>query len=139
MEDPNNYGNDNETDFQNTNKFNPIAEETQSFGIKRMDANEYEKKIQEHLEKIDILETRLKQMGEQKYKLVSKLKNTEDENDILKDQITKANNNNKQLNSDKEKYQKQIAELKTSNQALNDKARNKFEAINKELEDKQKE
>ena len=139
MEDPNNYGNDNETDFQNTNKFNPIAEETQSYGIKRMDAHEYEKKIQELLEKIDILETRLKQMGEQKYKLVSKLKNTEDENDILKDQITKANNNNKQLNSDKEKYQKQIAELKTSNQALNDKARNKFEAINKELEDKQKE
>ena len=40
MEDPNNYGNDNETDFQNTNKFNPIAEETQSFGIKRMDAHE---------------------------------------------------------------------------------------------------
>lgn len=133
-----NYKNPNEADLQGSSKFNPNQEETQSFGIKRMDAHEYERKIQELLEKIDILESRLKTMGEQKYKLVSKLKNTEDENETLKEQITKQNNSNRQLNSDKEKYERQIAELKTSNKALNDKARDKFESINKELEDKQK-
>ena len=138
MEDPNNYRSDNESDFQNSNKFNQIEEENQTFGIKRKETYEYEKKIQELLEKNDILETRLKVMGEQKYKLVSKLKNSEDENDILKDQIIKQNNNNKQLNSDNEKYQKEIIELKTSNKELNEKARDKIESINKELEDKQK-
>ena len=138
MEDPNNYRSDNESDFQNSNKFNQIEEENQTFGIKRKNAQEYEKKIQELLEKNDILETRLKVIGEQKYKLVSKLKNSEEENDILKDQIIKQNNNNKQLNSDNEKYQKEIIELKTSNKELNEKAKDKIESINKELEDKQK-
>ena len=138
MEDPNNYRSDNESDFQNSNKFNPIQEENQVFGIKRKDDHENEKKIQELLEKIDILETRLKVMSEQKYKLVSKLKNSEDENDILKDQIIKQNNSNKQLNSDNETFQKQIIELKTSNKALNEKAKDQIENINKELEDKQK-
>ena len=138
MEDPNKYRSDNESDFQNSNKFNQIEEENQTFGIKRKNAQEYEKKIQELLEKNDILETRLKVMGEQKYKLVSKLKNSEEENDILKDQIIKQNNNNKQLNSDNEKYQKEIIELKTSNKELNEKAKDKIESINKELEDKQK-
>ena len=93
-----NYKNPNEADLQGSSKFNPNQEETQSFGIKRMDAHEYERKIQELLEKIDILESRLKTMGEQKYKLVSKLKNTEDENETLKEQITKQNNSNRQLN-----------------------------------------
>ena len=138
MEDPNNYRSDNESDFQNSNKFNPIQEENQVFGIKRKDDHENEKKIQELLEKIDILETRLKVMSEQKYKLVSKLKNSEDENDILKDQIIKQNNSNKQLNSDNETFQKQIIELKTSNKTVNEKAKDQIENINKELEEKQK-
>ena len=136
MEDQNNYRSDNE-DFQNSIK-NELDFQSPSIIIKKVNTEEYEKKMEELLEKNDILETRLKVIGEQNYKLISKLKNSEDENEILKEQITKQNNNNRQLNLDKEKYEKEIYELKIFNKELNEKTRNELEKKNNELEEKEK-
>ena len=136
MEDQNNYRSDNE-DFQNSIK-NELDFQSPSIIIKKVNTEEYEKKMEELLEKNDILETRLKVIGEQKYKLISKLKNSEDENEILKEQITEQNNNNRQLNLDKEKYEKEIYELKIFNKELNEKTRNELEKKNNELEEKEK-
>lgn len=137
MEDQSNYRSDaeNGTDY---NFPKQIGENTQqqSPPIKRMDAHQYEKTIQDLLEKIDILEARLKLMGEQKFKIVSKLKSFEDENEMLKDQISRQNESNKKLDFDRSKFEKQIEELQTSNKALNDKVKAKFEILNKELEEK---
>jgi hypothetical protein len=104
----------------------------------RMDAHDYENKIQELLEKIDILETRLKLMGEQKFRVVSKLKTYENENDILKKQIENEMKEAKLKSFDREKYEKQINDLKNSNKELNEKSQLKFENLNKEIEDKEK-
>ena len=104
----------------------------------RMDAHDYENKIQELLEKIDILETRLKLMGEQKFRVVSKLKTYENENDILKKQIENEMKEAKLKSFDREKYEKQINDLKNSNKELNEKLKLKFENLNKEIEDKEK-
>ena len=103
---------------------------------KRMEAHDYEKKIQDLMEKIDILEKRLALMSEQKMKAVNKLKNFEEENDLLKDQITRQNEASKQLTQDKTKYEKQMQELESSNKVLKDKLKEKFEVLNKEIEDK---
>ena len=62
--------------------------------VPRMKAHEYENKIQELLEKIDILESRLRMTSEQKVKVVTQLKNFEDENEMLKQQISRQNDAN---------------------------------------------
>ena len=107
--------------------------------VPRMKAHEYENKIQELLEKIDILESRLRMTSEQKVKVVTQLKNFEDENEMLKQQISRQNDANKKLNMDRNKFEKQIQELQISNRSLNDKAKKKFEILNKELEEKESE
>ena len=107
--------------------------------VSRMKAHEYENKIQELLEKIEVLESRLRLAGEQKVKVVTQLKNFEDENELLKDQISRQNVTNKKLNIDKANFEKQIQELQISNKSINDKAKKKFEILNKELEEKETE
>ena len=107
--------------------------------VPRMKAHEYENKIQELLEKIEILDSRLRSTGEQKVKVVTQLKNFEDENELLKDQIQRQNDTNKKLNIDKANFEKQIHELQISNKSINDKAKKKFELLNKELEEKETE
>ena len=107
--------------------------------VSRMKAHEYENKIQELLEKIDILESRLRLTSEQKVKVVTQLKNFEDENEMLKQQISRQNDANKKLNMDRNKFEKQIQDLQVSNKSLNDKAKKKFEILNKELEEKETE
>lgn len=104
--------------------------------IQRMDAHDYEKKIQDLLEIIDTLEKRLATTNEQKVKVVNRLKNFEEENDMLRDQISRQNESSKKFSFDKNKYEKQIQELETSNKALKDKMKQKFEVMNKELDEK---
>ena len=121
MEDQSNYRSDaeNGTDCNFPKQVGDNIQQ-ESAPIKRMDAHQYEKTIQDLLEKIDILEARLKLMGEQKFKIVSKLKSFEDENEMLKDQISRQNESNKKLDFDRTKFEKQIEELQTSNKALNE-------------------
>ncbi|MCQ2821264.1 MAG: hypothetical protein MJ252_28730 [archaeon] len=107
--------------------------------IPRMEAHEYEKKIQDLLEKIDILESRLSLVTEQRVKVVNKLKNFEEENDMLRDQISKSAETQKQFTVDKGKYEKKIQDLETSNKAMKDKLKEKFEILNRELEEKDNE
>ena len=89
--------------------------------VSRMKAHEYESKIQELLEKIEVLESRLRLAGEQKVKVVTQLKNFEDENELLKDQISRQNVTNKKLNIDKANFEKQIQELKQIVQEIQEK------------------
>ena len=77
-------------------------------------------------------------MGEQKFRVVSKLKTYENENDILKKQIENEMKEAKLKSFDREKYEKQINDLKNSNKELNEKSQLKFENLNKEIEDKEK-
>ena len=130
MEDQSNY----RSDGENAPEFNmpKQVQHNNDEPIKRMDAHQYEKTIQDLLEKIDILEARLKLMGEQKIKVVSKLKSFEDENEMLKDQISRQNESNKKLDFDRTKFEKQIEELQTSNKVLNEKVKAKFEILSKE-------
>ncbi len=66
--------------------------------------------MQDLLEKIEILESKLKTTNDQKFKILQKLKDTEEENDMLKDQISKQVNNS----------QKQSEEISKLNQKLNE-------------------
>lgn len=76
----------------------------------RAEAHEYEKKMQDLIEKIEILESKLKLTNDQKFKILQKLKETEEENDMLKDQLAKQVNNN----------HKQMEEIEKLNSKMND-------------------
>ena len=56
--------------------------------LQRMTAHEYEKKIHELLETIDILESRILLLNNQKGYAVTKLKDYEEKNDDLKKNMT---------------------------------------------------
>lgn len=102
-----------------------------------MDAHGYESKIQDLLEKIDILERKLKQTSDNKQKFLLKLKSTEEENEMLKDQLSRQATQNKQLNSELATQANKIAELQTMTKHQSEKYKTKFEILNKELEDKE--
>ena len=127
MEDQTNYRSDGEEPKQNFH--NKPFMGIDSFG--------HDNKIQELIDHIDILESRLKIMGEQKNKIITQLKNFEEENEMLKEQISRQNESNKKLNFDRNKFEKQIQELQLSNKAFNENVKAKFEILNKELEDKE--
>ena len=127
MEDQTNYRSDGEEPKQNFH--NKPFMGIDSFG--------HDNKIQELIDHIDILESRLKIMGEQKNKIITQLKNFEEENEMLKEQISRQNESNKKLNFDRNKFEKQIQELQSSNKAFNENVKAKFEILNKELEDKE--
>ena len=127
MEDQTNYRSDGEEPKQNFH--NKPFMGIDSFG--------HDNKIQELIDHIDILESRLKIMGEQKNKIITQLKNFEEENEMLKEQISRQNESNKKLNFDRNKFEKQIQELQLSNKAFNENVKAKFEILNKELKDKE--
>jgi len=54
-----------------------------------MDANEYERKIQDLCEAVEILEHKLQKTADQKSKILQKLKDTEDDNEKYQNQIAK--------------------------------------------------
>ena len=127
MEDQTNYRSDGEEPKQNFHN-DPIR------GIESF---AHDNKIQELIDHIDILESKLKIMSEQKNKIISQLKNFEEENEMLKEQISRQNESNKKLNFDRNKFEKQIQELQISNKTFNENVKAKFEILNKELEDKE--
>ena len=127
MEDQTNYRSDGEEPKQNF----------QNKPFMGIDSFGHDNKIQELIDHIDILESRLKIMGEQKNKIITQLKNFEEENEMLKEQISRQNESNKKLNFDRNKFEKQIQELQISNKAFNENVKAKFEILNKELEDKE--
>lgn len=84
--------------------------------IARFDAHQYESKIQELLELIDIQEQKLKLQDEQKYKLLNKLKDVEKEN---RDKHAKI----EELLGDRNQKSNEILELNTRLLDLNTKSK----------------
>ena len=104
----------------------------------RMKCHEYEKTIQNLMEKIDVLEHRMKLIGEQKVKVVSLLKDMEEENGRLKDEISSRNEQNNALETKNKKFETEIKNLKSTNKNLVDQNKFKIETMNKELEEREK-
>lgn len=104
--------------------------------LPRLDAHEYEKKIQDLLEKIEILESRLKTTSDQKLKILQRLKDYEEDNDRMKDQIARQASHNQRLSEEVTVLNNRIQELTNSNRNVNEKCKTKFEILNKELEEK---
>lgn len=102
----------------------------------RLEAHEYENKIQELTEKIEILEQKLKTTNDQKSKILTHLKDYEDDLERMRDQIARQASHNKKINEENTQLNSKLNELTSSNKSLNEKCKTKFEILNKELEEK---
>ena len=106
--------------------------------IFRMTAHQYEKKINELLETIEILESRLLLLNNQKGYAVTKLKDYEEENDNLKKKIDDKTRENEKLNEVKNANEEEINDLKKNNKIFAQRNKEKFEVLHKDLEEKAK-
>lgn len=106
--------------------------------ILRMDAHQYEKKINELLEKIDILESRLLLLNTQKGYAVTKLKDYEEKNDNLQKQFDDQKKENIKLKEEKNANEEEIKDLKKNNKLFTKRNKEKFENLHKDLEQKSK-
>mgnify|MGYP002624821941 CR=1 FL=1 len=104
----------------------------------RMTAHQYEKKINELLETIDILESRLLLLNNQKGYAVTKLKDYEEENDNLKKKINDKTKENEKLHEVKHANEEEINDLKKNNKIFTQRNKEKFENLHKDLEEKAK-
>ena len=133
----NNYRSDNETSnnlessYENNN--NNINFNSNNIIYKPKNIS-YEKRISELLDKIELLETRLNIMNEQKIKVVDKLKSFQEENDILKEQISRQNMNINKYNQKIEECNNIINNLQNINNNLNITIKNNNEKFNNEIE-----
>ena len=106
--------------------------------ISRMNAHQYEKKINELLEKIDILESRLLLLNSQKGYAVTKLKDYEEKNDNLQKKYDDKTKENQKLKEVKNANEEEIKDLKKNNKIFTQRNKEKFENLHKDLESKEK-
>ena len=106
--------------------------------ISRMNAHQYEKKINELLEKIDILESRLLLLNSQKGYAVTKLKDYEEKNDNLQKKYNDKTKENQKLKEVKNANEEEIKDLKKNNKIFTQRNKEKFENLHKDLESKSK-
>jgi hypothetical protein len=106
-------------------------------GINRSDAHEYERKIQDFSEKLEIVQNKLRTTTEQKTKIIQRLKDSEEENDRLKDQMARQASHNQRMSEEINLLNSRINELVHGNKNLNEKCRTKFDVLNRELEEKE--
>jgi hypothetical protein len=104
--------------------------------VMRLEAHDYEKKIQDFSEKVEILESRLKTTVEQKVKVIQRLKDSEDENDKLRNQMARQASQNQRMNEEINLLNSRINDLLSGNKNLNEKCRTKFDVLNRELEER---
>ena len=101
-----------------------IIEKSKSFRrtgeISRFEAHNYEKTIQELLEKIEKLEAKLILVCKDKYDAVNDKEHFETENKNLLIQIESENNKNQELSIKNKEYQNRINELKITNKSIID-------------------
>ena len=118
---------------------NKIIQKSKEPGIMRMTAHQYEKKINELLEKIDILESRLLLLNTQKGYAVTKLKDYEEKNEELSKKYNDKIKENEKLKETKKENEEEINDLKKSNKIFTQRNKERFADINKDLEGKCKE
>ena len=71
---------------------------------KRFEAHQYEKLISDLLEKIDVLESKLKLMGKEKIRLVTSFKELDKEIIYLKSELDKKDKEKSQVNENTSSY-----------------------------------
>ena len=90
--------------------------------INRFDAHDYENTIQNLLEKIDELESKLILTCKDKYNISSEKNFIENENINLKNELENENNRNIKLSNINSEFEQTINNLKINNQNIRDKA-----------------
>ena len=100
-------------------------------------AHDYERKIQELCERIEILDSNNLKANQQRNKLVNKLKDLTDENDKFQEQIARLANSNQKQNEEIYQLNNKINDLSNKEKSLNDKCKNKFEVLHKEIDIKE--
>lgn len=83
--------------------------------IRRADAHDYEKKIQELCEKIEILEKKLKTTNDQKYKILTQMKDLEEDNEKYRQQIARQAENLSKQEQEMEKINNEMKNLSNTN------------------------
>jgi hypothetical protein len=101
--------------------------------ISRFDAHDYEKTIQNLLEKIDELESKLILVCKDKYDITSEKKYIENENENLKTELENENNKNIKLSNINKEFENTINNLKIKNKNIKDNANFQIQYMNNEL------
>lgn len=109
--------------------------ERKSIGINRFDAHTYEKKIQDLLEKIEELESKLILVCKDKYEAISDKEFYENDNKNLKEEIDVQKNKNKKLTNTNLAFEQTINELKINNKNIQDKADVQLKYLNDKIDD----
>ena len=97
----------------------------------RLQAHTYEKVIQDLLEKISVLENKLRDLGKEKIKIVTSFKHLEDENSFLKSEYTKSIEDHSLSTQSAQKYKEELENMKTQHSNIVDSYRTKFDLLNK--------
>jgi len=84
-----------------------------------MEAHDYEKKIQDLCEAVEILEHKLQKTTDQKSKILQKLKETEDDNEKYQEQISKMSSFEMRQNDVMNRLKDNIQELTLNNKSVN--------------------
>ena len=101
--------------------------------INRFDAHNYENTIQNLLEKIEQLESKLILVYKDKYDITSEKDYIEIENKNLKNELENENNKNQKLTNINTEFEKTINNLKINNKNLNDKADFQRQFLNNQI------
>ena len=91
-------------------------------GIHRFEAHDYEKTIQNLLEKIELLESKLILVYKDKFDITNEKQFFENENKDLKDELEIENDKNLKLTNINSEYEQAIKDLKLSNKNIKDRA-----------------
>ena len=109
--------------------------ERKSEGINRFDAHDYERTIQNLLEKIEELESKLILVCKDKYEAISDKEFYENDNKNLKEEIDVQKNKNKKLTNTNLAFEQTINELKINNKNIQDKADVQLKYLNDKIDD----
>ena len=91
-------------------------------GIHRFEAHDYEKTIQNLLEKIELLESKLILVYKDKFDITNEKQFFENENKDLKDELEIENDKNIKLTNINSEYEQAIKDLKLNNKNIKDRA-----------------
>ena len=109
-------------------------------GVKiRMDYHNYEKTIQNLLEKIDVLENKLKTKGKDKIKLIYAYKNLDNESNFYKKENEQLNKNIEILKNKNLELEQKLDSIQSENEQIINNYRIKFDLLSKENEEKSEE
>ena len=109
-------------------------------GVKiRMDYHNYEKTIQNLLEKIDVLENKLKTKGKDKIELIYAYKNLDNESNFYKKENEQLNKNIEILKNKNFELEQKLDSIQSENEQIINNYRIKFDLLSKENEEKSEE